>query len=94
MHIVVPFNRGQALGKECDQVPFPVVFRELLQDPTGREVGTIGFDLEWLTIVREHKYGRTDDPLLQLFKCHIAFRRPAERHVLHQYQPIYYYQIL
>ncbi len=63
-------------------MPFPVVFQELLQDPAGREVGTIGFDPERLTIVREHEYGRTDDPLLQLFKRHIAFRGPAERHVL------------
>ncbi len=83
MHIVVPFNRGQALGKECDWVPFPVVFQELFAGPPpDAKLELSDLIRKRLMIVREHEYGGTDNPLLQLFKCHIAFRGPAERHIL------------
>jgi len=69
MDLVVPFDRGQGLGEEGDQVPLFVFRGYLGEDRTCCKVGAVGFDAEGFGWVRRDEDQGRSDTSLQPSEC-------------------------
>ena len=77
MDLVVPFDRGQGLGEEGDQVPL-LVFRGYLgEDCTCRKVGAVSFNMEGFGRVRRNEDQSGSDTSLQPSECGVLGFSPT-----------------
>jgi len=77
MDLVVPFDGGQGLGEEGDQVPLFVFRGYLGEDRTCRKVGAVGFDVEGFGWVGRNEDWGGSDTSLQSSECGALSFPPA-----------------